>query len=137
MVPAFGKPKIFVLGSQYDTVSWKGHLLPIINSSHFAPNSQFDLIFSPRSLPPLAFRPLKALKILDLGQNKIHNISQEAFYGARAVDTLDLSENLLNLVPNAALIAMENLAYLDLSSNPIKTIGKNCIQIYSNFKYSS
>ena len=77
-----------------------------------------------RALPPLAFRPLKALKILDLGHNKIHNISNEAFYGARAVDTLDLSDNLLNSVPNEAMIAMENLAYLELSENPIKKIGK-------------
>ena len=81
-------------------------------------------IISFRALPPLAFRPLKALKILDLGHNKIHNISNEAFYGARAVDTLDLSDNLLNSVPNEAMIAMENLAYLELSENPIKKIGK-------------
>ena len=94
-------------------------------------------IISFRALPPLAFRPLKALKILDLGHNKIHNISNEAFYGARAVDTLDLSDNLLNSVPNEAMIAMENLAYLELSENPIKKIGKRnrelaCTVVFGN-----
>ena len=59
-----------------------------------------------------------------MGQNQIHNISEDAFYALRNVDTLNLSENLLPHVPNLALV-MKNLANLDLSANPLKTLNRH------------
>lgn len=59
---------------------------------------------------------------------QVFTISQFAFRGLRALDTLDLSDNLLPQVPNDALSQLQQLLRLSLSGNPIGQIGRSSFQ---------
>ncbi len=53
---------------------------------------------------------------------QIFNISQFAFRGLRSLDTLDVSDNLLPQVPNEALSQLPQLLRMSISGNPIEQV---------------
>jgi Leucine-rich repeat (LRR) protein len=53
---------------------------------------------------------------------QIFNISQFAFRGLRSLDTLDISDNLLPQVPNEALSQLPQLLRMSISGNPIEQV---------------
>ena len=80
-------------------------------------------------IPTNLIADLKCTDVLKpLKTFQIFNVSQFAFRGLRSLDTLDLSENLLPYVPNQALSQLQQLLRLHLAGNPITRIERQSFQ---------
>ncbi|XP_050816551.1 leucine-rich repeat and transmembrane domain-containing protein 1 [Gopherus flavomarginatus] len=76
-----------------------------------------------------AFSEIPLLKILDLSNNSVSNLSSGAFQGLRYLQVLNLTKNLIHYLENKTFSSLPQLKELDLSSNSIlnlpETLGNN------------
>ncbi|XP_074861979.1 leucine-rich repeat and transmembrane domain-containing protein 1 [Carettochelys insculpta] len=76
-----------------------------------------------------AFNETPFLKILDLSNNSLSNLSSGAFQGLQHLQVLNLTKNLLRYLDNKTFSSLPQLKELDLSSNSIsnlpETLGNN------------
>ncbi|TFK12051.1 cytochrome c oxidase subunit 5B, mitochondrial-like [Platysternon megacephalum] len=76
-----------------------------------------------------AFSETPLLKILDLSNNSVSNLSSGAFQGLRYLQVLNLTKNLIHYLENKTFSSLPQLKELDLSSNSIlnlpETLGNN------------
>lgn len=82
-----------------------------------------------------AFLGAKDLTILTLEKNKLHKIPNSIFSHTKTLKGFILSENFIEEIPNGIFKHLTKLQYLDLSRNQIKSIGKKSLQGLKNLNY--
>lgn len=75
-----------------------------------------------------AFRGAQDLHILTLKKNKLHKKPNNIFSHMKSLEAFILSENFIEEIPNGIFKHSTKLQTLDLSKNQIKSIGKKSLQ---------
>lgn len=87
------------------------------------------------ALQQRVFSPVKEVVIIDVSQNKINRIYQNAFDGLQGnLRMLNLSHNLLGEIYSDTFSALKNLRVLDLSHNHIGALGYRSFHGLPNLK---
>ncbi|XP_029965828.1 leucine-rich repeat-containing protein 15-like isoform X2 [Salarias fasciatus] len=79
-------------------------------------------------LPSDAFKPLIALKVLDLSLNRIQKISPKAFAGLRQLLFLNLDNNSLKTLPAGVFRPLRSLEMLVLDNNFLSTLTASALE---------
>ncbi|KFM61030.1 Chaoptin, partial [Stegodyphus mimosarum] len=83
------------------------------------------LLLRDTSLPHVPNFPLPSLRVLDLSNNLLCNISDLSFSSVKELRHLDLSHNYLSEIPTHVWSSISRLTTLDISHNPIQTLSMN------------
>ncbi|CAB3981447.1 leucine-rich repeats and immunoglobulin-like domains 1 [Paramuricea clavata] len=107
------------------TTSWKANCCEKLKYINLAHNNLKRILFDSNKNYDANFMNLDKLETLNLGSNKIFDISDGAFKDLKKLRILDLSNNRISLVENSTFKKLPSLEMLDMRNNPIVEVTKD------------